>query len=299
MTPDPTILNAKAVSTTLPFAATRRFTTLPLKAERETEVLNFLKGPSVHNVVMSGFIRDNGIESELHRGCFYGCRNNAGSLEGVALIGHGMFIEARSNGAISEFARVAQDFKDAHMIMADPKTIEQFRKVYSFGGQPPRLCREIAFALNHSPADLEPVSTLRLATIKDLPKVLPVHAAMAYEESGIDPSQADPDGFRRRCQRRIEQRRVWVWIERGELVFKADIIADTPDAIYLEGVYVCPEARRKGYGSRCVSELSRRLLQRTKSTSVLVNQERHEAQRFFETIGFISSGLYDTIYLQT
>src|SRR5256714_2868156 len=162
MTPDPTILNAKAVSTTLPFAATRRFTTLPLKAERETEVLNFLKGPSVHNVVMSGFIRDNGIESELNRGCFYGCRNEAGSLEGVALIGHGMFIEARSNAAISEFARAAQDLRNAHMIMADPKTIEDFWTSYSLGGQPPRrLCREIAFALNNSPTNLQPVSTLR------------------------------------------------------------------------------------------------------------------------------------------
>jgi predicted GNAT family acetyltransferase len=122
---------------------------------------------------------------------------------------------------------------------------------------------------------------------------------MAYEESGIDPSQADPTGFRVRCLRRIERGRIWVWIEGGKLVFKADIIADTPDAIYLEGIYVCPEARRKGYGSRCVSELSHRLWRRTKSISVLVNRERPEAQRFFEMIGFISSGLYDTVYLQT
>jgi len=300
MTPDPTILNAKSASPTLPFAATKPFNTLPLKAESEREVLDFLKGPSVHNVVMSGLIRDNGIESELNRGCFYGCCNYAGSLEGVALIGHGMFIQARSKAAISEFARVAQNFRNVHMIMTAPKTFEEFRKFYSFGGQPPRrLCREIEFALSHSPANLEPVSTLRLATMKDLPKVLPVHAAMAYEESGINPLQADPKGFRTRCRRRIEQRRVWVSIESGELIFKADIIADTPDAIYLEGIYVRPEARGQGYGSRCVADLSRRFLRRTKSISVLVNQERHAAQKFFQTIGFISSGLYDTIFLQT
>ena len=300
MTPNPADLKVKAVSATLPFAAAKSLSTLPLKAESEAEVLDFLKGPSVHNVVMSGFIRDNGIESELHRGRFYGCRNDAGSLAGVALIGHGMFIQALSNAAIREFARVAQDLRNANMIMADPKTIEEFWKSYSLGGQPPRrLCREISFSLNQGPAKLEPVSTLRAATVEDLPQVLPVHAAMAYEESGIDPSQTDPTGFRMRCLRRIEQGRIWVWIEGGKLVFKTDIIADTPDAIYLEGIYVCPEARRKGYGSRCVSELSHRLLQRTQSVSVLVNEERHGAQRFFQTIGFISSGLYDTIYLQT
>jgi ribosomal protein S18 acetylase RimI-like enzyme len=299
MTPNPASLNVKTVSATLPFAAAKSLTTLPLKAESEAEVLDFLKGPSVHNVVMSGFIRDNGIESELHRGRFYGCRDDAGSLEGVALIGHGMFIQAHGNAAIREFARVAQGLGNAHMIMADPKTIEEFWKSYSWGGQPlRRLCRELSFSLNQSPANLEPVSTLRPATIGDLPQVLPVHAAMAYEESGIDPSLADPSGFRRRCLRRIEQGRVWVWIERGKLIFKIDIIADTPDAIYLEGVYVCPDARRKGHGSRCVSELCRRLMQRTKSISVLVNHKRHAAQRFFQIIGFISSGLYDTIYLQ-
>src|SRR2546421_3856617 len=162
MTPDPANLNVKAVSATLPFAATKPFTTLSLKAESKTEVLDFLKGPSVHNVIMSGFILDNGIESELNRGCFYGCRNEAGSLEGVALIGHGMFIQARNNAAISEFARAAQNLKNAHMIMADPKTIEEFWKSYSLGGQPPRrLCRRIAFALNNNPAHLPPVSTLR------------------------------------------------------------------------------------------------------------------------------------------
>jgi ribosomal protein S18 acetylase RimI-like enzyme len=298
MTPDPANLNVKTVSATLPFAAARLFTTLPLKAESETEVLDFLKGASVHNVVMSGFIRDNGIESELNRGCFYGCRSDAGLLEGVALIGHGMFIQPRSTAAIREFASVAQDLRNAHMIMADPKTIEEFWKSYSLGGHAPRrLCREISFSLNQSPANLKPVSTLRAATIEDLPQVLPIHAAMAFEESGIDPLQVDPSGFRMRCRRRIEQRRVWIWIESGELIFKADIIADTPDAIYLEGIYVCADARRKGYGSRCVSDLSRRFLRRTKSISVLVNQERSAAQRFFQRMGFISSGLYDTIYL--
>jgi len=184
------------------------------------------------------------------------------------------------------------------MIMADPKTIDEFWKSYSFNGHAPRrLCREISFSLNHSPGKLEPVSTLRAATIADLPQVLPIHAAMAYEESGIDPSQSDPGGFLMRSRRRIEQRRVWVWIESGELIFKADVIAHTPDAIYLEGIYVCADARRQGYGSRCVADLSRRFLRRTKSISVLVNQERPAAQRFFQTIGFISSGLYDTIYL--
>ena len=300
MIPQSANLNAKAASTPLPFAITKPLTALSLTDESKAEVLAFLKEPTVHNVVMSGLIRDNGIESELNRGCFYGCHDEAKSLEGVALIGHAMFIEARGNRAIHAFAQIARELRDSHMIMGDPRTIEDFWSCYSLGGQAPRrLCREIMFALNQSPANVDPVRDLRPANIGDLPHILTVHAAMAFEESGVNPLQVDPNGFQRRCLRRIEQGRVWVCVEGGQLIFKSDIISETPDAIYLEGVYVCPEARHQGYGSRCISEMCRRLLRQTKSISVLVNQERPAAQRFFQTIGFIPSGWYDTIYLQT
>ncbi|MFN0141391.1 MAG: hypothetical protein ACKVQW_15050 [Pyrinomonadaceae bacterium] len=52
------------------------------------ETLAFLSIRPVHTVVMTSFINDNGIESELNRGVYYGYRNAKGELEGVALIGH-------------------------------------------------------------------------------------------------------------------------------------------------------------------------------------------------------------------
>ena len=59
-----------------------------LTSEHTAEVQAFLAVRPVHTVVMSSFIADNGIVSELNRGKFYGYRNTAGTLEGVALIGH-------------------------------------------------------------------------------------------------------------------------------------------------------------------------------------------------------------------
>jgi hypothetical protein len=50
------------------------------EADRD-EVLRFLKARPVHTVVMTSFINDNGLESELNRGRFYGYRNNEGTLE--------------------------------------------------------------------------------------------------------------------------------------------------------------------------------------------------------------------------
>jgi predicted GNAT family acetyltransferase len=43
------------------------------------------------------------------------------------------------------------------------------------------------------------------------------------------------------------------------LIFKADVISETNDVIYLEGIWVREEARNDGTGRRCMAELSRRL----------------------------------------
>ena len=59
---------------------------------------------------------------------------------------------------------------------------------------------------------------------------------MAFEEGGTSPMQRDPGGFRNRTSRRIEQGRVWTWYVDGRLIFKADIVSQTPDVTYLEGV---------------------------------------------------------------
>ena len=288
----------QAVSPSL--SANHRLMTERLTHESQSEVLRFLAERPLHTAVMSGFIRDNGLESELNRGCFYGYRNKAAALEGVSLIGHATFIEARSDNAMLEFGRLARGFPNAHMIMGEHEMIKRFWKYYSSGGQAARrLCQQTLFELRQSRTEFHSVSRLRTANLDDLSTVMAVHATLAFEESGVNPLQIDPEGFRMRYQRRIEQDRVWVWIENGELIFKAEVISDTPDVIYLEGIYVAPNQRGKGYGSRCVLQLSHHLLRRSKSISVLVNQEGRRAQNFFNNLGFLSRGLYDTIFLQT
>ena len=281
-------------------SANHRLMTERLKHESQSEVLRFLAERPLHTAVMSGFIRDNGLESKLNRGCFYGYRNKAAALEGVSLIGHATFIEARCDDAMLEFSRLARDFPNAHMIMGEHEMIQRFWKYYSSGGQASRsLCQQTLFELRQPRTDFYPVSRLRTASLDDLSTVMSVHAALAFAESGVDPLQIDPAGFRLRCQRRIEQGRVWVWVENGNLIFKADVISDTPDVSYLEGIYVDPNQRGKGFGSRCVLQLSHHLLRRSKSISVLVNQECRHSQTFFHKLGFLSRGLYDTIFLQT
>jgi predicted GNAT family acetyltransferase len=267
--------------------------------DSECEVLDFLAERPVHTVVMSGLVRDNGLESAFNRGTFYACRGADGRLEGVALVGHAVFVEARSLAALRAFAEAAQEHRGAHMILGEQSMVSSFWNYYAPSGQQPRLfCRELLFEQRWPVAADASVEGLRPATLDDLALVLPVHAAMAAAESGVNPLEVDPQGFRLRCARRIETGRVWVLVEDGRLVFKADIAADTPECVYVEGVYVEPASRRRRYGLRCLAQLSRHLLGRTRIVSALVNEDNAPAQFLLQKAGYKLRGHYDTIFLQ-
>src|SRR5437588_747600 len=141
--------------------------------------------------------------------------------------------------------------------------------------------REMLFEQRWPVAVREAVEGLRLATEADLELVAPVQAELAYEESGVNPLEKDPEGFRRRCARRIEQGRVWIWVEEGRLIFKTDIISETEDVTYLEGIWVNPQERGQGLALRCMAQLGRTLLQKTKALSILVNERNAAARHLY------------------
>ncbi len=265
----------------------------------KAEVLAFLAERPLHTVYLSGFILDNGVVSLLNRGSFYGYRNSSGRLEGVALIGHATLFEIRSGEALAAFVSLAQNSPRVHVLMGELENVEHFWNLYSDGGRAPRLmCRELLFEQRFPVKVEKPVPRLRRATLRDLEMLLPIHAAMTCEETGVNPMEKDPIGFRLRAARRIEQGRIWVLMENGRLIFKADIVADTPEVIYMEGVYVAPEDRGQGIGRRCLSQLTRNLLARTKLVSLLVNEENEGASEFYLKSGFKLRARYDTIFLQ-
>jgi hypothetical protein len=247
---------------------------------------------------MAGFIRDNGLVSPLNRGTFYGARDAAGRLEGVALVGHVTQLEARSDGAVRAFARAAQGCRTAHVIMGECETVGAFWRHYAGGGQAARLaCRELLMEQGWPAGACEAVPELRRAVIEELPLVMPVQARMAAEECGVDPRDVDPVGFYERGARRVGRGRIWVVVRAGRLAFKADVMAETPECAYVEGVYVAPELRGAGYGLRCLAQLGRVLLSRARSVCLLANERSSEACSFYRRAGYRRRAVYDTIYL--
>ncbi|HMJ25776.1 MAG TPA: GNAT family N-acetyltransferase [Pyrinomonadaceae bacterium] len=274
-------------------------TVQPLKGEHEAEVLDFLSAHPLLTFVMTGWIKDNGLVSQLNRGTFYGSRNERGELDGVALIGHVNLFETNSEAALSAFAELIKDCPSAFVLMGQQQKVSRLMAHYSSDDQPVRKTfRECLFEQRSKERVEDPVGCLRRATPEEVDLVVPVHAAMTLEETGVNPLEVDPTGFRKRCLRRIEQGRVWVCIKDGQLVFKADVISDLPDVVYLEGVYVRPENRGQGLGTRCMKQLTNILLTHTKSVCVLTKEEKSAAQACYRKAGYRLREFYETLQLE-
>jgi uncharacterized protein len=269
-----------------------------LEQGQENEVIRFLSLRPLHTVAMMSLILDNGLVSPLNRGTFYGCRDINGRLEGVALVGHATLIETVSDRALNALAKTARECPHIHLIMGEQDRIAELWTSYAEIGLLPRLaCREWLLELRRLAKSPEVLPDLRLATADELDLVMPIQAQLAFEESGVDPLKIDPAGFRKRCLRRIKQRRTWVLMEKGSLIFKADIISRAAEVIYLEGIWVREDRRNDGLGLRCMSDLSQRLLKEVRSICLLVNETNKRALSFYRQCGFQFRATYESIFL--
>jgi len=87
-------------------------------------------------------------------------------------------------------------------------------------------------------------------------------------------------------------------MDSGNVVFKAEIVSQTPHVAYLEGIWVNPDNRSQGQGTNCVLQLSKQLLSRSESVCLFVNAENTSAITFYERMGFKDKESFDTIFLQ-
>jgi predicted GNAT family acetyltransferase len=246
---------------------------------------------------MAGLILDNNLVSPLNRGEFYGYRNPKGELEGVALIGQKNVIEAHSKASFALLMSLAMEHPELQLIRGEEKRMQYLLEYLEQTGRTPRVVsRELLLEQSSTPTGIEPVEGLRHATLDDLEQVMAINSSMVFEESGTNPLNRDLRGVSERTTRRIEQKRVWALSEEGRVIFKADVISHTPEAIFIEGVYVHPEERGRGIGSRCMAELGRLLLKQAATITLVVNQENRRALALYNKVNYRLRSPYLTVY---
>jgi uncharacterized protein len=91
------------------------------------------------------------------------------------------------------------------------------------------------------------VRPVRLAELETL---LPAAIAMFTEEVGVSPLRVDGGaGYRARVADLVRAGQSLAWIERGEVLFKAEIGAVSRAACQVQGVWVSPAHRGRGIGT--------------------------------------------------
>ena len=224
-------------------------------------------------------------------GRFSAVAGSDGRLEALCHVGANIVPSGRG---CADFAAIAAR-SGARMVIGEERAVGELWKAARRQMPRPRDDRpgQPVYALREPP---EPGGTaLRAARLLDLEILVPACAAAHQEEIGIDPLRRDAEGFRWRTRQQIEEGRSWLWIEEGVILFKAEASAWTPAAVQLQQVWVDPQARRRGYARRALSDLCRLLLEQVPAVCLFVRPENDPALRLYDSIGMTRELTYRSL----
>lgn len=281
----PTLVRDSSIS----IATSSKLEARRLRRGEEAFVSGFLKRQPLLNVVLLGAVSDYGLESAYHRGSFYGCFRQE-QLVGVALIGRHVILSG-SEESIPVFANVARLSHDLAPMMAlgDAEMTEKFCHILT---QPPshlavRLSQlQVLYTMTKSESGARTIQGLRQAGTDEREEVAQVHARITREDTGVDPLARDPIGFRKRILARIERGREWIWRDGQGIAFKTDVVFETEEGIYLEGVWVRPDLREDNLGSILLRSLSQRLLRHHRGVCMFADSDDQPTNTFYQKAGF-------------
>jgi hypothetical protein len=142
-----------------------------------------------------------------------------------------------------------------------------------------------------------PDPAVRLVTVDEVDTLLPAAIAMYTTEVGVSPvTGSNGQPYRRRVEELIRARRTYARIERGEVLFKADLAVVTPRTAQIQGVWVPPHWRGRGLATAGLSAVVAGALARGIPTvSLYVNAHNTAARRVYDRCGFRQVDRFATV----
>lgn len=138
---------------------------------------------------------------------------------------------------------------------------------------------------------------VRRIRLDELDILLPASIAMFTEEVGISPLAGDGGAsYRARVSELVRSGRAFARIKDGQVIFKAEVGAATPQACQVQGVWVRPEHRGQGLaapGMAAVVALARRSI--SPVVSLYVNDFNTPARATYKRAGFAEVGEFTSV----
>ncbi|MER5744845.1 GNAT family N-acetyltransferase [Streptomyces sp. NPDC002225] len=146
-------------------------------------------------------------------------------------------------------------------------------------------------------ADITPDPHVRRIRKDEMELLMPACVAMFTEEVGVSPLAGDGGLlYQARVAELIGAGRSFARIEDGEVVFKAEIGAATPQACQIQGVWVAPEHRGRGLSETGMAAvLHYALADVAPVVSLYVNDYNTPARRAYARVGFRETGAFMSV----
>lgn len=198
-------------------------------------------------------------------------------------------------GLVAEHAqrsgrRFASIFGPADTVLAMHERLEQL-------GQPAHEVRADQPLMTIAGPPAVPANTeLGVGQLADFDRILPACAAMFEEEVGYSPFLGGREFYSRRVEGLIRQGHSLVHLdEDGQVMFKAELGAVTPEVTQVQGVWMNPSFRGLGLSAGYMAAVVMLAQKLAPVTSLYVNDYNARARATYERVGFHQVGTFATV----
>ncbi|WP_084959038.1 GNAT family N-acetyltransferase [Thermoactinospora rubra] len=253
------------------------------------EVIALLDTDPIANVFVASRVRTVGLNPARLGGQMWGY-GPRGSLVSLCYAGANMVPVNAGPEAVHAFAdRARRQGRRCSSIVGPVEAVSQlWERLEPHWGRARaiRWRQPVMATSRRPPIPADPL--VRRVRPEEFDILLPACVAMFTEEVGISPNIGDGGAlYRNRVAELIRIGRSYARIDDGRVVFKAEIGAVTPHACQIQGVWVAPELRGRGYAAAGMAAVVEAALECfAPIVTLYVNDYNHAARAVYRKVGF-------------
>src|SRR5580692_10263819 len=252
----------------------------------------------VTNVFVSSRVRALGLEPGRLGAQLWG-HGTGGRLQSLCYSGANMVPVAATPDAVVAFAdRALRQGRRCSSVVGPAAEVQALWALLRPRWGPAREIRPVQpVMVTAGPPPVAPDPLVRRVRIDELDILWPACVAMFTEEVGVSPTIGDGGAsYRARLEQLIRSGRAFARIEHGQVIFKAEIGAVTPQVCQVQGVWVRPEYRGQGLAAPGMAAV---VVEAAKSLAPLVtlyvNEFNQPARAAYLRTGFTEVGRFMSV----
>jgi len=261
-------------------------------------VLDICDRDAVANVFVSSRVHAAGVDPGRLGAQMWGYLES-GRMTSLCYSGANLVPVQATPGAVAAFAERArlQGRRCSSIVGPAPIAAELWALLAPYWSRPREIRAVQPVMAIFGRPQVTPDPLVRKVRPDELETLLPASVAMFTEEVGVSP--VGPDGgaaYRARVAELIRGGRSFARIENGQVVFKAEIGAVTPQACQIQGVWVPPELRGRGHASQGMAAVVTEALRSVAPVvSLYVNDFNTPARAAYRRVGFAEVGTFMSV----